>query len=43
LAAPAAPGAELARLRAGVRAFQAVRWHDNWLANAAPIFLARDA
>ena len=37
-----APGAELARLRAGVRAFQRVRWHDNWLAHAAPIFCALD-
>jgi hypothetical protein len=35
-------GAELARLRAGVRAFQRVRWHDNWLAHAAPIFCALD-
>jgi beta-1,4-mannosyltransferase len=34
-----APGVELARLREGVRAFQRVRWHDNWLTNAAPIFL----
>jgi len=37
--AGAAGGAELARLRGGVRAFQGLRWHENWLAHAAPIFL----
>jgi beta-1,4-mannosyltransferase len=39
--AGAAGGAELARLRGGVRAFQSLRWHENWLAHAAPIFLGR--
>jgi len=37
---PAAPPT-LAALRTGVAVFQRSRWHDNWLACAAPLFVAR--